>query len=251
MHFWKDYLRQILWTFWHALALTDTLVIGTFILAGILAAFGFFGGHAEHPAWWIAGVIFLISLIVLLVRMPYTLYAKQRADIASLNQRLIPRIHIFVKNNGVREESPPKPRMTKAKRIQIGVSCATDAELEDCEAWLLIVKKQNNEIILEEKVNCVWSISETTILNLRPHLEYYANIFYVFVNLFFSPNQIHILPLTKPDNERLRREMDEPGIYYLQVGVSAKGVTKTALQSLIFDCRDYDRVSLTMTNNFP
>jgi hypothetical protein len=60
MHFWKDYLSQVFSTFWHALALTDTLVIGAFIVAGILAALGFFGGHAEHPAWWIALAIFLV-----------------------------------------------------------------------------------------------------------------------------------------------------------------------------------------------
>jgi hypothetical protein len=59
MSFWKDYLRQVLPTFWYALALTDTLVIGVFIVAGIFAAaFGFFGGHAEHPSWWIALAIF-------------------------------------------------------------------------------------------------------------------------------------------------------------------------------------------------
>jgi uncharacterized membrane protein YtjA (UPF0391 family) len=244
MHFWKDYLRRVFWTFWHALALTDTLVIGTFIVAGILAAFGFFGGHAEHPAWWIAGVIFLISLIVLLVRMPYTLYAKQRAAIASLNQRLTPKIQIFLRNNGVREEGFPD----NIKRIQIGVSFATDAELEDCEPWLVMVKKQDDEVILEEKVHCVWSISETTILNVRPHLEYDFNIFYVSsLNMPSGFKQMNILPLTKPGNDRLSREFDEPGIYYLQVGVSAKGVTKTALQSLVFDCRDYDRVSLTMS----
>ena len=94
MHFWKDYLRQVFWTFWHALALTDTLVIGTFIVAGILAAFGFFGGHAEHPAWWIALAIFLVSLLVLLVIMPYRLYAEQRATIDLLNERLTPKIRI-------------------------------------------------------------------------------------------------------------------------------------------------------------
>jgi hypothetical protein len=88
MHFWKDYLSRIFWTFWHALALTDTLVIGAFIVAGILAAFGFYGGHVEHPAWWIALAIFLVSLLVLLVRMPYRLYADQRTTINALNTQM-------------------------------------------------------------------------------------------------------------------------------------------------------------------
>jgi hypothetical protein len=50
MNFWKDYLRQVFRAFWHALERTDTLVIGVFILVGIMAAFGFFGGHDEHPS---------------------------------------------------------------------------------------------------------------------------------------------------------------------------------------------------------
>jgi len=88
MDSWKDYLRKVFPAFWHALALTDTLVIGVFIAAGIAAGFGFFGGHAEHPSWWIALAIFVISLFVLLVRMPYRLYAEQRTVIHSLNDRL-------------------------------------------------------------------------------------------------------------------------------------------------------------------
>jgi hypothetical protein len=90
MGFWRDYLRQVLPAFWHALALTDTLVIGVFILAGIsAAAFGLFGGHGEHPAWWIALVILLVALIILLVRIPYKLYAEQRTTINSLNEKLV------------------------------------------------------------------------------------------------------------------------------------------------------------------
>jgi hypothetical protein len=43
--FWKDYLRQVFWPpLWHALALTDTLVIGVFIVSGIITGgLGFFG----------------------------------------------------------------------------------------------------------------------------------------------------------------------------------------------------------------
>jgi hypothetical protein len=89
MNFWKDYLRQVFPAFWHALAITDTLVIGVFILAGIsAAAFGLFGGHGEHPAWWIALAIFLVSLLVLLIRIPYRLYAQQRTTINTLNDKL-------------------------------------------------------------------------------------------------------------------------------------------------------------------
>jgi hypothetical protein len=87
--FRKDYLREIIPAFWHALALTDTLVIGVFILAGGSAtAFGLFGGHTEHPSWWIAFAIFLMSLLVLLVRIPYALYSKQRAKINELQDKL-------------------------------------------------------------------------------------------------------------------------------------------------------------------
>jgi hypothetical protein len=89
MNFLRDYLRQVFPAFWHALALTDTLVIGVFILAGMsAAAFGFFGGHGEHPSWLIALAIFLVSLLVLLVRIPYGLYAEQRTFINERNEKL-------------------------------------------------------------------------------------------------------------------------------------------------------------------
>ena len=86
MNFWKDYLGEVLKAFWEALAVTDTLVIGVLIVAGIGSVW--LGGHAEHPSWQIAFSILLISLVLLLVRMPYRLYAEQRALIGSLNQRL-------------------------------------------------------------------------------------------------------------------------------------------------------------------
>jgi hypothetical protein len=86
---WKDYIRQVIPAFWHALTLTDTLVIGVFILAGgCAAAFGLFGGHAEHPSWWIAFAIFLIALVVLLVRIPYEIYSEQKTRIEELEHKL-------------------------------------------------------------------------------------------------------------------------------------------------------------------
>ena len=89
MSFWKDYLRQVFPAFWHAAALTDTLVIIVFIVTGALTvALGLFGGHPEHPPWWIALAIFLISLLVLLVRIPYGLYSKQRVEVQKLEHKL-------------------------------------------------------------------------------------------------------------------------------------------------------------------
>jgi hypothetical protein len=85
-HFGSDYLRHVFKAFWRALERTDTLVVGLLILGGVGSLW--FGGHAEHPSWQIALAIFLASLFVLLVKMPYRLYAEQRATIDSLNQRL-------------------------------------------------------------------------------------------------------------------------------------------------------------------
>jgi hypothetical protein len=85
-HFWSDSLRHVFKAFWRALERTDTLVVGLLILGGVGSLW--FGGHAEHPSWQIALAIFLASLFVLLVKMPYRLYAEQRATIDSLNQRL-------------------------------------------------------------------------------------------------------------------------------------------------------------------
>src|SRR5260221_8097768 len=90
--YWKDYLREVFRAFWRALERTDTLVIVVLIVAGIGSLW--LGGHAEHPSWQIAFTIFLVSLFVLLVKMPFKLYAEQRATIHSLNQRLTAKINL-------------------------------------------------------------------------------------------------------------------------------------------------------------
>ena len=92
MDFWKDYLREVFRTFWQALERTDTLVIAVLIAAGIGSVW--LGSNPEHPSWKIAFAIFLVSLFVLLGKMPYRLYAQQRATIQSLNQRLTPKISL-------------------------------------------------------------------------------------------------------------------------------------------------------------
>ena len=84
--FWQDYLYEVFKAFWRAFERTDTLVIVLLILSGLGSLW--FGGHADHPSWQIAFAIFLVSLFVLLIKMPYRLYAEQRAKIDSLTQRL-------------------------------------------------------------------------------------------------------------------------------------------------------------------
>jgi hypothetical protein len=86
--YWKDYLREVIPAYWRAFERTDTLVIVVFIVSGIFAIFGFFGGHADHPSAQIALAILLLTLFVLLVKVPYRLYADQRGKIASLTDQL-------------------------------------------------------------------------------------------------------------------------------------------------------------------
>jgi hypothetical protein len=154
--YWKDYLRELLTVCWRALERTDTLVIFAFIASGIVSLW--LGTHSEHPSWQIAFVIFLFSLFFLLARMPYKLYIQQRMTIERLRERLTPRIKVFVHDNGVREETDP----TKSKWIQIGVSCATESQLEDCEVWLISAKKicknhhnNDDDELANEKLHCV------------------------------------------------------------------------------------------------
>jgi hypothetical protein len=137
--YWKDYLRELLRVCWRALERTDTLVILAFITSGIVSLG--LGTHHEHPSWQISFTIFLVSLFFLLAKMPYKLYKEQRITINRLREGLTPRIKIFIHENGVREETHP----TRSKWVQLGVSCATEAELEDCEVWLVSASKICND----------------------------------------------------------------------------------------------------------
>jgi hypothetical protein len=103
--YWKDYLRELLAVCWRALKRTDTLVIFTFIASGIISLW--LGTHPEHPSWQVSFTIFLASLFLLLAKMPYKIYIEHRMTINSLRERLIPRIKIFVHDNGVNEQTHP------------------------------------------------------------------------------------------------------------------------------------------------
>jgi uncharacterized integral membrane protein len=245
MHFWKDYLRQVFSTFWHALALTDTLVIGTFIVAGVLAAaFGFFGGQAEHPAWWIALAIFLVSLVVLLVIMPYRLYAEQRATIDSLNERLIPKISIASPPNGIKLY--PANDGSLWKYVQFIVTSTTDAPLIDCEAWLQGVERLNPDgsefPLVEDAIHCGWGDRDPSLhlLTIPPKISSTANLFAV------NDKQERFLQVqTNPVKILLPTEIQIPGKYRVSVAVTAKDATTSEASFILHWGGSFDDIFMT------
>jgi hypothetical protein len=148
---------------------------------------------------------------------------------------------------------------SQIQRIQIGVSCATAEELNDCEVWLVSARKvcknhfyNDGTELVPEKLHCVWSIQETTSLNLKPTLKYFSNVFYItpiISNDIDEPigkaSKAKIYPLTTPQKSVLTDGINEPGQYRLKITVTASKGVPPASASLIFDCSDYDHVSLT------
>src|ERR1700730_2315648 len=176
------------------------------------------------------------------IRAIYLLYADEKTRADGLQDRFTPRINLFLRNNGVQEEKRP----TRSKWVQIGVSCATKGELEDCEVVLVSAKRicdnsdnHCGDELVSGNVHCVWANYEITRLSLRPDLKYYANIFHVqpreiVHKLIYSsmnaPSNVKIVPLTRPEKIHLTDGIDEPGQYRLEIRVTAAKGVRTAVE---------------------
>jgi hypothetical protein len=216
--------------FWGALERTDTLVIGVLILAGISSLW--FGGHAGHPSWQIAFSIFLVSLLALVIKMPYRLYAEQRATIHSLNERLSPKISIISPPDGI--DLYPATDGSLWKYVQFIVRSTTDAPLIDCEAWLRYVDRLNRDgskaSLVEEAIYCIWSNRDSSLhqLTIPAKISLNANIFAV------NDKHESVLQVqTSPVKILLPMEIQTPGRYRISIAVTAKDAT-TRETSFIF-----------------
>jgi hypothetical protein len=121
----------------------------------------------------------LASFIIRLFIEPSKLFyrEKERADAAEhdLQRRFTPQIDVFLDSDdhGVAEspteiqaippqvQTIPPQRGPSSKWVQFSVSCATNAPLIDCEAWLTGVQRIDGNAIgpqlVEEHIHCQWS----------------------------------------------------------------------------------------------
>ena len=249
--------------------------VGTLNLAGAIATI--VGGAILWAlAWWLGGAkmeaptsvagsigfavlvavtSFVLSWFVVflwqLYGAPSRLYwgAKQKIEdlekeILAWKERLVRKISVYLDttDKGVREY--PTVNGSSAKWVQFCVSCATDAALIDCEAFLTSVTKidgdETGPELVEEHIHCNWSqLSESDRkITIRPLITQYVNL----LTLYDSP--LSVVPQTSPIKFRLSEAIQTPGRYRVGVIVTAEN-TMPVRSTFIFEWRDFNNVKLT------
>jgi hypothetical protein len=231
MGFWRDYLREVFTAFWHALERTDTLIVFVFIAAGISSLW--LGGHAEPPSWQIALMIFLGSFFVLLVRLPYRLYAEQRATIHSLKRRLAPKIKLsfhpeaegvvqtpITVSHGVFGSPQIVTQEFNATYVRIRVEALSETTLTGCKAFLTKLHRERvdgktvSEIVLPHSIN----------LKAGQPFDVHPGVLHTIDFLACSSeNNILVVPQSDWPNS-LRATFQETGTYHFAITVIASGI---------------------------
>lgn len=175
--------------------------------------------------------------------------AGARAQIVALQARLKPQIRLFVNpvNNGVLQiptelTAPGQPPGPSSKWVQVCVACASEVELEDCEALITSFRRLNNdgsETELEpEPVHCSWSMRDGPRTTIRPMVELPANILTVYESA--HPVMLQLVP----PHITIFNAVQVPGRFRFRIVVTAKG-TPSVEKSFVLEHLDYARVSIT------
>lgn len=183
----------------------------------------------------------------------YRIWKPERQRVCELEERLAPRIRVFLDStcNGIREVKVE--RGDKSKWVQIMVEPLTEGPLIQCEARLLRVARLSPapQIIVNEPVFCHWSN--------RPHDQHQidipsgvaqpANLLAVTGEVAIHHNVVrrgHIGIKTSPTKVDLSTEIQKPGRYRFEVHVSARDAP-AASAALILDWDGtFDNVSIAM-----
>lgn len=218
--FWKDYLREVFKAFWRALERTDTLVIFVFIISGIIIS-AVLGGQADHPSWKVAFAIFIVSLFVLLVRMPYRLYAEQRKAIDLLKQQLTPKIHLSFHPDA---EGVGRTWVTvavaghgsMATYVRLRVEASSKMTVPGCKAFLTRIQREradgetNLEIPLPHSIN----LKNDQSFDVHPDVVHTID----FLRCFEIDNKLTVPDCFWPNP--LKQVFDETGTYRFTITVS-------------------------------
>jgi hypothetical protein len=232
MGFWKDYMCEVFWAFWRALERTDTLIVLVIICAGISSLW--LGGHAEHPSWQIVLTIFLVSLFILLIKMPYRLYAEQRAAIHSLNQRLIPKIKLSFHPNA--EGLAPTPitvsygrfgspqigtKELKATYVRIRAEVFSETTVTDCKAFLTNLQREHADGKTVSKIALPHS------LNLKggQPFDVHPKVLHTIDFLMCSSEDNKLVVPESDWPQSLRDSFNETGTYHFTITVNAGGIS--------------------------
>jgi hypothetical protein len=194
-------------------------------------------------------------IIVRFLNAPVKLSERKQREVDNLrsanvilNERLRPRIRLFLddRTNGVAFsptdiDGRPGP---DSKWVQFCVSCATDAPLVDCEAFLISAYRLDDdgntasEQLVEEDVNCCWSQQSEKKLTIHPLRTQKANLFSLH-----DTTPVTIKAETSPTKVRLRDAIQTPGRYRLKVLVTAKSAQPKE-EFFIFEWRNFSHVTI-------
>jgi hypothetical protein len=212
--YWKDYIREVFPAFWRALESTDKLVIVVLILSGVGSLW--FGSHAEHPSWQIALAIFLVSLFVLVLKMPYKLYVKQRATTQSLTERLAPKLSIEYDPTKppCKSESAFHPGNFKAECFRLEVQNTSEDTIENCEGHLIAIHQINKSPELGA-MRLTWADmpGPATSMRLIRGIPRHLDILYITEH-----GRINVCSQGWPINQQ--GMFDNPGEYIFRIVVS-------------------------------
>jgi hypothetical protein len=252
MPLWKGYLREVFSTFWKALERTDTLVIAMFILSGIASAW--LRINPEHPSWTIALAIFLTSFFVLLVKMPYRLYVRQRAMIDALTERLTPKIRLSFHRD---EEGLTRTPFTRSRTLPIAhtqqtiteefpVTCVrlraaalSDTTVTGCRAFLTKLQRESPDGRTVSEILLPHSVS----LRQGQPFEVYPNVIHAFDILWCSSenNKLVVPECTWPLN--LRELFEQTGTYHFTIMLNAEGGSSNSITLAIGWPGQWDKIT--------
>jgi hypothetical protein len=213
------------------------------------------------------GIVATIASIILawitiffirLLGAPVRFYQKAKQEIETRENEITtikaqhsPKIAVFLSevDGGIQEvetcirEQGKTPRMGWSKWVQVSVSCATEAALEECEVWMTgverIAEASPGEKLLAEDARCKWSQYDSgRSISIRPLRTQRANLFSLYQG---SPDLRVEADFVK---FRLRDGIQQRGKYLVTLVASAQGDTRSELRSFIFEWHDYNNISL-------
>ena len=171
-------------------------------------------------------------------------------ELVALKAQYSPKISIFLSpvDDGVQEvetqinEAGKPPRMGLSKWVQVSISCATQAPLEDCEVWLIGVERAGGtspgEKLLAEDARCKWSqYEQEKSISLQPLRTQRANLFSLYQDFPDLRVEADFIKF------KLRDGIQKQGKYLIKLVAIARGAPPEP-RSLIFEWHDYNHISL-------
>jgi hypothetical protein len=213
-----------------------------------------------------AKIFLYVTAVGCAVFAAYWVWRVQYQRAKKLEERLRPKIQVSLDRltMGITDlpteiSGFPQQKGPLSRWIQFDVTCATDAPLEECEAWLVGVERLINERaaehLVEERVRCGWSQISDSKITIAPLLTQRANLFalYEYAASYRPgaattaspqiPSGALIEPQTVPQKLRLRDGIKHPGRYRVRVVVAAKD-TPSVPASFIFEWRDFHNITI-------